>query len=65
MPDFRAKFIANTIIAASIDAEPDKTPPAFGDDELAMIEFGLKVFDALLPMIVSHVVAEYKKQENQ
>lgn len=64
--DPRAQVIIDQIMAAGREVKPgaDLPPPMDGDD-MEALNFALKLFDRLLPMLVSAVIAEYKKQENK
>lgn len=62
MADERVKFIIDQLNAAAQETALDKQPPEIGEEESKMIEFVLKVFDRMLPMLISHVIAEYDRQ---
>lgn len=63
VPDPRAQLIIDQITAAAREVKPDfGAMPLIDVEDMEKITFCLKLFDRILPMVVSAVVIEYKKQ---
>lgn len=60
--DLRIDFIINHVGEAAKEANPEAPSPPIDEESRAVIGFCLNIFDRLLPMLVSAVVVEYRKQ---